>query len=67
VFIVGEWSKWQSKECMHRMNNIFIHDANLKVGVYKYKFVVDGKWSYDANQPHEPDEYGSYNNIMEVS
>lgn len=63
---MGDWWKWQSKEPMHRINNIFVMDANLKIGTYRYKFIVDGKWQYDSAEPHEPDGYGGYNNIKEV-
>jgi|JI6StandDraft_1071083.scaffolds.fasta_scaffold00831_4 hypothetical protein len=60
---MGEWSKWQSKEQLHRINNSFVLHKNLKVGTYRYKFVVDGKWQHDWEQPHESDSYGGYNNV----
>lgn len=67
MFLIGEWTEWQSKEPMHRENNMFTAKLNLKTGTYNYKFIVDGKWAYDAAQPHQANEYGDYNNLMEVS
>jgi len=39
---------------------------NLQVGTYQYKFIVDGKWTYDHMQNSLSDGFGSYNNILEV-
>lgn len=39
----------------------------LTPGVYQYKFVVDGKWQADANNPNQvPDGYGGKNSVVEV-
>lgn len=51
---------------MHKVDSLFVHDINLKIGVYRYKFIVDGKWVYDANKPNESDTINSRNNILEV-
>lgn len=32
----------------------------------QYKFIVDGEWKYDPNQPAMYDERGIVNNVMEV-
>jgi hypothetical protein len=32
----------------------------------QYKFIVDGEWRYDPNQPAMYDEIGNVNNVMEV-
>eukprot|EP00955_Chlamydomonas_euryale_P100043 365255-Chlamydomonas_euryale.AAC.22 len=32
----------------------------------KYKFIVDGEWKYDPNQPAMFDEMGNVNNVIEV-
>lgn len=39
---------------------------NLQAGTYEYKFIVDGKWTYDNTQNKSPDGFGSFNNILEV-
>ena len=35
--------------------------------IYRYKFVVDGDWVYDAAQPAIKNEHGSYDNYITVS
>lgn len=32
----------------------------------QYKFIVDGDWKYDPNQPAMYDEIGNVNNVIEV-
>jgi 5'-AMP-activated protein kinase, regulatory beta subunit len=32
----------------------------------QYKFIVDGNWTYDPNQPAMFDEMGNVNNVLEV-
>jgi hypothetical protein len=39
----------------------------LAPGVYQYKFIVDGKWQADPNDPNQvPDGYGGQNSVVEV-
>lgn len=40
----------------------------LAAGVYQYKFIVDGKWMADQNNPNQtPDGMGGSNSVIEVS
>ncbi len=40
----------------------------LQAGVYQYKFIVDGKWMADKNNPNQtPDGFGGSNSVIEVS
>lgn len=34
--------------------------------VYRYKFLVDGEWMYDAAQPTLPNAFGSLDNFVKV-
>lgn len=34
--------------------------------ILQYKFIVDGEWKYDPNQPAMFDEMGNVNNVIEV-
>lgn len=34
--------------------------------VLQYKFIVDGEWKYDPNQPAMFDEMRNVNNVIEV-
>jgi hypothetical protein len=37
---------------MQKVSGVFSHDLNLKIGLYHYKFIVDGNWCYDEGQLH---------------
>jgi hypothetical protein len=34
--------------------------------IYRYKFIVDGEWMYDAAQPALPNPTGSWDNYVKV-
>ena len=36
------------------------------MGLYKYKFIVDGEWACDPEEPKISNNLGSFNNIKEV-
>lgn len=38
----------------------------LNVGVYHYRFVVDGQWTFAPDLPHERDNVGNEFNILEL-
>ena len=42
-------------------------EKTLAPGVYQYKFIVDGKWQADSNNPNQvPDSYNGKNSVVEV-
>ena len=48
-------------------NNIWTTTRTLEPGNYLYKFVVDGNWYHDENNPErEEDGYGGYNSILTI-
>lgn len=51
---------------MKPVNNVFCLAKNLPIGYYQYKFIVDGVWKYDHDQPCQCDMPGFVNNVMEV-
>jgi hypothetical protein len=56
VLIVGDWTHWQKKEKMTRVNlangdRYFSILLALSEGRHEYKFIVDGLWRYDATAP----------------
>jgi hypothetical protein len=67
VYLVGEWSKWQYYEQLKKQaNGTFTLSLNLRIGFYQYKYIVDGKWTYDEDEPRVSDNHGSFNNMREV-
>jgi hypothetical protein len=45
---------------------VFAVVCNLPPGVHQYKFIVDGEWRHDENQPYMPDPLGNVNNWIFV-
>ncbi|MBU1087815.1 MAG: AAA family ATPase [Candidatus Omnitrophica bacterium] len=70
VEIAGDFNNWISSvdSKLERIDNgVWAKVIHLKPGAYKYKFVVDGQWVTDPNNPNlEIDEVGNRNSILEV-
>ena len=67
VFLVGSMNDWNTDATPMKKEDdgvwrIFI---KLDYGEYAYKFMVDGVWQYDQNNPdYEDDGYGGFNSII---
>jgi len=70
VQVAGDFNGWSSLSTplMAGENGKWSTKLALPPGRYRYRFVVDGKWT---NDPHnglvETNEYGELNNIVEVA
>lgn len=64
VKIAGDFNNWQP-EVMKKVNqNLWQKNLQLKVGQYKYKLIVDGRWISNPDGENVGDEFG--NNIVKV-
>jgi chromosome partitioning protein len=69
VFVTGSFNDWSLDEkCrMTNGNGIWNLELSLKPGVYKYQFIVDGKWQEDPeNKNMERNSFGDINSLIEV-
>jgi 1,4-alpha-glucan branching enzyme len=70
VSVAGDFNGWDTQTNMLKKNKAGWWKTNLKLapGRYQYRFVVDGQqWSEDPENPNkEPNEFASYNSILEV-
>lgn len=70
VEIAGDFNNWVSSvdSRLERIDKgVWAKVIHLKPGAYKYKFVVDGQWVTDPNNPNlVTDEVGNKNSILEV-
>eukprot|EP00882_Tetradesmus_deserticola_P019246 GHRQ01020704.1.p1 GENE.GHRQ01020704.1~~GHRQ01020704.1.p1 ORF type:complete len:234 (+),score=55.50 GHRQ01020704.1:279-980(+) len=66
VEVEGSFDNWSSRQPLQRTGRDFTVIKLLLPGVYQYKFIVDGDWKYDPNQPAMFDEIGNVNNVIEV-
>lgn len=48
------------------MNDYYELQLSLKIGSYQYKFIVDGEWVHDEDQPKIMNSFKTYNNVKEV-
>jgi chromosome partitioning protein len=69
VFLVGEFNNWAKDENsrLENINGLWAKDLNLKKGSFRYKFVVDGNWIADPDNPSQvKNPYGEMDSIIKV-
>ena len=69
VAVAGDFNTWD--RASHPMkkdgNGQWQKVMMLPPGQYEYKFIVDGQWRIDTNNPNRcPNCYGTFNNILHV-
>ena len=67
VFLAGEFNGWNPNATrMERMGDGFCRaTVELSDGRYEYKFVVDGKWIADPDNPEKvPDGHDGFNSVL---
>jgi len=69
VFLAGDFNGWNENDIQLEKDStgLFTVKLRLKDGRYEYKFIVDGVWKEDPDNPNKvPDPYGGYNSVVEV-
>jgi chromosome partitioning protein len=69
VQLAGDFNDWMPHTTpMHRLSDgDFEARLRLPKGRYRYRLVVDGRWSHDLHNPvTETNEYGELNSIAEI-
>jgi hypothetical protein len=60
VYLVGDFNNWNpTVERMPQSGDVFEISLYLVAGSYRYKFVVDGKWIVDPDNPNSDPSRGS--------
>ena len=70
VYVTGSFNDWSLDEScrMRQENGKWIVNLQLKPGVYKYQFIVDGRWREDpSNSKQERNSFGDINSLLEVA
>ena len=70
IFVVGDFNQWQ-KDTNYKMKKLDQENWTLNIslpkGKYRYKFLVDQRWTNDpVNQLQEDDAFGGRNSILMV-
>ncbi|MBU0548463.1 MAG: AAA family ATPase [Candidatus Omnitrophica bacterium] len=69
VYLAGEFNNWKLNEDsrMDQNNGCWSKSINLNSGKYRYRFVIDGNWSEDPNNPlRQINPYGTMDSLLEV-
>jgi len=68
IVLTGSFNSWNEKEfVMKKMNNTWYYTLKLDGGKHHYKFVVDGEWIIDPENPiKEFDGFGNINSVKMV-
>jgi len=67
VRLAGSFNSWQPQDMLFdSVEGLWKVEQEVSPGRHQFKFVVDGLWVHDEDQPHTPNEVGSHNNVVEV-
>jgi chromosome partitioning protein len=70
VYLAGEFNGWRLDEDsrMNSNNGAWSKKMRLGFGQYRYRFVIDGRWTEDSNNPiKEMNPYGEMDSLLEVA
>jgi 1,4-alpha-glucan branching enzyme len=69
VLLLGSFTNWTEKPDAMKKNpdGTWKKSMLLDPGTYEYKFMVDGEWIFNPDQPHVRNmAYGAENNVIKV-
>jgi Glycogen recognition site of AMP-activated protein kinase len=70
VYLAGEFNSWSETDTpmTKQPNGEWTASVALAPGSYQYKFIVDGTWTPDPDNPNQTDDgYGGSNSVIQVS
>lgn len=70
VYVAGDFNGWKLDEDSRLINHngTWSRKMNLDSGRYHYRFVIDGRWIEDFNNPkREMNPFGQLNSLLEVN
>lgn len=70
VFVAGDFNEWKTDDSSRMeevLPGVWRKKLNLSAGKYQYRFVRDGEWLEDPNNPKvERNPFGQQNSLIEV-
>jgi len=70
VKLAGDFNLWNPEEhplTYQKDKGLWSCTIKLEPGAYEYKFLVDGVWAHDPNNPNKKEnELGAYTSILEI-
>ena len=69
AYVTGDFNDWKldDNSRMSSENGTWTKKMKLTTGLHQYRFVIDGKWTEDPNNPtKETNPFGELNSLIEV-
>lgn len=69
VYLAGEFNNWKLDENskMENTDGCWTKRLNLNSGIYRYRFVIDGNWVEDPENPQtQLNTYGTLDSLVEI-
>jgi len=69
VFLAADFNGWRLDEStrMELRDGAWVKRMKLEKGVYHYRFVIDGQWSDDPQNPYkETNPFGEKDSLIEI-
>ncbi len=69
VFVAGSFNDWQPTQKLTDREGRGVYTCRILLapGDYQYKFVVDGEWRLDSDNPNfVPNSFGTLNSLLRV-
>ncbi|GMP91638.1 hypothetical protein CsSME_00042242 [Camellia sinensis var. sinensis] len=67
IAVEGSWDNWTTRKKLQRCGQDHSILLVLPLGIYHYKFIVDGEWRYIPDLPFVADEMGLVCNLLDVN
>jgi chromosome partitioning protein len=70
VHVAGDFNNWKvdGSSRLNNQNGTWSRKMNLDSGRYHYRFVIDGTWTEDFNNPkREMNPFGQLNSLLEIN
>lgn len=69
VYVLGDFNDWRTDKdaAMAKDNGRWVKSLKLGAGEYRYRFIVDGKWITDPQNPlQEKNPYGEFDSLLKI-
>ncbi|XP_027331979.1 SNF1-related protein kinase regulatory subunit beta-2-like [Abrus precatorius] len=66
VAIAGSWDNWKTTEALQRVGQNSVIVKTLPIGIYHYRFIVDGYLTHAPEFPTASDDTGYAYNILDL-
>lgn len=70
VYVVGDFNNWMQNDTsrMEKHNGVWEKKIRFNSGRYQYRFIIDGVWTEDPNNPvKEMNPFGQMNSLIETT